>query len=165
MNFLETEVNKKSYIKILCAFIILIVIILIIYYASLLIAKPLTLDEDAVIADIGEANMNVHIDKLVHEQGDNKAEIFGWAYKEGEQITTIYCNYALKNQETGEMYILKTRHEENLNVPEEYSNSGIHTRFLTFGIKKGRYDIYVFYRNNNSTLNKIFAKTGIHIDI
>lgn len=160
MKLLELEVNQKSYIKILCVCTIVVVMILAIYYISLLSYKPFEIEEETIIADIGEKNMSVHIDSMDYENG--KGEIVGWAYKENENIKTINCSYVLKNIENEDMYILRTRHEENLNVPEEYQVSGIHTRFIAKKMPKGRYDVYVIYKNNN---NNIFAKTGIYIDI
>lgn len=160
MKLLDLEVNEKSYIKILSALILVVIVILVIYYISLLTIKPFTLEEDTVIADIEEQDMNVHID-ILEKQG-KKVEITGWAYKENEKIKTINSNYVLKNQETGKMYILRTRYENNINVPEEYEISGLHSRFILGNLESGRYDIFVLYKNNN---NNIFAKTGVHLDI
>lgn len=160
MKLLELEVNQKSYITILCVCAILVVIMLAIYYVSLLSYKSFKLEEETKIADIGEESMSVHIDSMDYQNG--KGEIVGWAYKQGEKIKTINCSYVLKNTENEDMYILRTRHEKNLNVPEEYQVSGIHTRFIATKMPKGRYDVYVIYKNNN---NNIFAKTGIYIDI
>lgn len=160
MKLLELEVNKKNYIITLILCIAFVVIVIGLYYVSLLTYKTFKLEDDTIVANFGEQNMNVHIDSLKPE--GNKVEIYGWAYKENEKIKTINCNYVLKNSETEEMYIVRTRHEENTNVPEEYSNSGIHTRFITKNLKAGKYYIYVLYKNNN---NNILAETGIHLDI
>lgn len=160
MNLLEIEVNKKSYIIILVCCILFVFLLLGSYYISLLTYKTFQLDENTTVADINEHDMNVHIDIL--EKNGKKIEIAGWAYKENEEIVNINSNYVLKNQETGEMILLRTRHEENINVPKEYEESGLHTRFINRGLAKGRYDIYVLYRNND---NNIFAKTGVYLDI
>lgn len=161
MKLLELELNQKNYIKILCVCIAFVIILLAIYYFSLLKYKNYELEEGTTIADIAEQNMSVHIDSMNYVNG--KGEIVGFAYKEGEKVKTINCSYVLKNVDSGKMYILRTRYEENLNVPEEYTgNSGIHTRFISKGMKKGRYDVYVLYKNNN---NNILAKTGIYLDI
>lgn len=160
MKLLDLEVNQKNYIKVLVFCIVIVLIILVIYYISLLTYKPFTLEEETIIADINEQDMNVHIDIL--EKEGNKVEIAGWAYKENENIKTINSNYVLKNQETGKMYILRTRYEENINVPEEYKISGIHSRFILGNLSNGRYDIYVLYKNND---NNILAKTGVYLDV
>lgn len=160
MKVLDLEVNQKGYIKILCACILIVVIILAIYYVSLLTYKEFTLEEETIVADISEQDMSVHIDVL--EKQGKKVEIAGWAYKEGEKIKTINSSYVLKNQETGKMYILRTRHEDNINVPEEYKISGLHSRFILGSLASGRYDIYVLYKNNN---NNILAKTGVYLDV
>ena len=159
MKLLELEVDKKSYIKILCACILFVIILLVLTYISLLKYEKLTLDQDTIIANIGEENMSVHVDSLEHQ--GNKVEIVGWAYKENEETKTINSNYVLKNKETGEMYKVRTRYQENLNVPLEYRNAGLHSRFLSYGLSSGTYDIYVLYRNND---NNILANTGIHLD-
>ena len=160
MKLLDLEVNKKSYVGILCACIVVVILILTVYYVSLLTIKPFTLEEETIVADIKEQDMNVHIDVL--EKQGKKVEIAGWAYKENEKIKTINSCYVLKNQETDEMYILRTRHEDNINVPEEYKISGLHSRFILGNLASGRYDIYVLYKNNN---NNILAKTGIYLDV
>lgn len=160
MKLLDLEVSQNSYIKILCVCILIVFIILIIYYVSLLTYKPFTLDNDTIVADINEQDMSVHID-ILEKQG-KKVEIAGWAYKENEKIKTINSSYVLKNQETGKMYILRTRHEDNINVPEEYKISGLHSRFILGNLDTGRYDIYVLYKNNN---NNILAKTGVYLDV
>ena len=82
MKLLELEVDKKSYIKILCVFILFIIILLVLTYTSLLKYEKITLDQDIIIANIGEEDMSVHIDILEHQ--GNKVEIVGWAYKENE---------------------------------------------------------------------------------
>lgn len=161
MDLLNLEVNKKGYVKILCAFIFIVFIIIVAFYISFLTYKSFTLEENTIVADINEENMNVHIDVL--ENNGTTVEIAGWAYKENEKIKTINCSYVLKNQETGEMYILRTRHEENTNVPEDYEISGIHARFIIGNLASGRYDIYVLYKNNGT--NNILAKTGIYLDV
>lgn len=153
----DLEVNKKGYIKIFCTCIAVVLVLLVVYYFSLLKYTPFTLENDTIISNEG---MNLNIDVFVHE--GKKVEISGWAYKEDESIKTINCSYVLKNEETGKMYILKTRREKNTNVPEVYSVSGIHTRFMHYGLSKGRYDIYVLYKNND---NNILANTGIYLDI
>ncbi len=160
MKLLELENDKKNYIKILCVCIILVCTMLAVYYVSLLSYRTFKLEDETIIADIGEQDMNVHIDSMSYQNG--KGEIVGWAYKEGEKIKTINCSFVLKSVEKDDMYILRTRHEENFNVPEQYRISGIHTRFFAKKMPKGRYDVYVIYKNNN---NKILAKTGIFIDI
>lgn len=160
MNLLNLEVTKNAYIKILVVCILVVFIIFVAYYISLLTYKSYTLEEETIVANIDEQDMNVHID-ILEIQG-KKVEIAGWAYRENEKIKTINSNYVLKNEETEEMYILRTRYEKNINVPEEYKISGLHTRFWIGNLASGRYDIYVLYKNNN---NNILAKTGVYLDV
>lgn len=160
MNLLNLEVNKRNYIKVLCACILIVCIILVFYYISLLTYKDFELEEGTKIVDIDAPNISVHIDVL--EKSGNKVEIAGWAYKKNEKIKTINSSYVLKNQETGDMVILRTRHEDNVNVPEEYKISGMHSRAIIATLPAGRYDIYVLYKNNQ---NNILAKTGVYLDV
>lgn len=162
MSLLDLEVNQKNYIKVLVFCILVVFVILALYYVSLLTYKTYTLEEGTTVANIGEQEMNVHIDILEHQKGDVAIEIAGWAYKENETIKTINSSYVLKNAETGEMYLLRTRYEENINVPEEYKISGLHARAIVLGMPEGRYEIYVLYKNNK---NNVLADTGIHVDI
>lgn len=160
MNLLEIEISQKTYIKVLCTCIFFVILILGFYYSSLLSCKEFTLEDSTTIVEFGKEKMNVHIDILA-QQG-KKVEIVGWAYKEDEEIRTINSNYVLKSRNTEKLYIVKTVHEKNSNVPEVYSRAGLHSRFLTGSLPSGTYDIYVLYKNND---NNYLAQTGIHIDI
>ena len=166
MKFLELEINKENYIKILCLCIFLVILILIAYYMNLMIPKKFVLDESTKIASFEEEeNLIVHIDILAPLElapKDNKVEIAGYAYLKDDEVFTVDCSYVLKNKDSGEMYLLKTRHEKNVNVPEVYPYAGMHTRFMIYGIKNGNYEICVLYRNNK---NDILKSTGINIEI
>ena len=103
----------------------------------------------------------MHIDLL--KPGGMKLEIAGWAYKEEEPITTVNSNYVLKHQETGKMYLMRTKMEENINLEnEDVKMAGLHARCLLIGIPKGKYDIYVLYQNGEED---ILANTLINVDI
>ncbi len=103
----------------------------------------------------------MHIDLL--EPKGKKIEIAGWAYKEGDKITTVNANYVLKNQETGKMYLMRTKMEENINLSDpDVKMAGLHAQCLLIGIPKGKYDIYVLYRNAEED---ILANTLISVDI
>ena len=158
MSFLDLEINQKNYIKILCACIILVIIIVEISFASLLFPKEFVLENTTSIEP--NEKLKVHID-ILEPQG-SKIEIAGYAYLEDESIRTVNSSYVLKNLDTGKMYLLKTRWEKNINVPEVYPVAGMHSRFITLGIENGKYEICVLYRNNE---NDIFKGTGINIDI
>lgn len=157
MDFLDIEITEARVKKIIISAIILLIIYLALTMSSLLIFKSYTLGPNT---SVNGEDINTHIDLL--ESEGKKIEISGWAYKEGEEIGNVNCNYVLKNQETGKMYILRTRHEDNINVPEEYKISGLHSRFILGNLDAGRYDIYVLYKNNN---NNILAKTGVYLDV
>jgi len=158
MEFFDIEINEKSYIKILIISIILIIVYLAFTMSSLLIFKSYTLGPNTSVNDEG---INMHIDVL--ETVGNKLEIAGWAYKEGDKITSVNSNYVIKHEETGKMYLMRTQMEENINLSDpDIKLAGIHARCLLIGIPKGRYDIYVLYQNGEED---ILADTLIHVDI
>jgi len=149
--------TKSLYIKILVAAIILLVIYLAFVMSSFLFIKPYSLGADTSVDD---QKIITHIDVL--EKDGKKIEIAGYAYEDGVPLETLKCNYVIKNQETGKMYLMRTQMEENINVPEEYSSAGLHAQCFLFGIPKGTYDIYVLYQNND---NNILTYTLISFDI
>lgn len=158
MDFLDIEITEKIYIKILIFLIILVVIYMALTMSSLLIFKSYTLGPNT---SVNNQELNMHIDVL--EASNKKIEIAGWAYKEGEPITSVNSNYVLKHQETGKMYLMRTKMEENINLEDEdIKLAGMHAQCLLIGLPKGRYNIYVLYKNGNED---ILANTLIHVDI
>lgn len=161
MNFLDLEINQKNYIKILIISILFVILVIGINFAILLFPKEYTVENTTKVASFEEEkDLVVHIDILA-PQG-KKVEIVGYAYLTDDEVFTVDCSYVLKNKSTGKMYLLKTIHEKNVNVPEVYPYAGMHTRFLTLGIEKGNYDICVLYRNNE---NDVLKSTGINVEI
>lgn len=158
MDFLDIEINEKLFIKILIVSIVAVTLFLALTMSSLLIFKSYKLGPNTSTNDEG---INTHIDLL--ETSNKKIEISGWAYKEGEAIEKVNCNYVLKNQETGKMYLMKTKMEENINIEEEeHKMAGLHAQCLLFGIPKGMYDIYVLYQNDSED---ILSFTLISVEI
>ncbi len=152
------EIDKKSYVKVLVISVIAVLLLLVIYYISMLTIWPYELEDDTHVT-IND-NLVVHIDVL--EREGSKQLIAGYAYVNGQEIKTVDSTYVLKNKETGKMYKTRCKREVNPNISKEYQRAGMRTRFFTNGLKSGRYDIYVLYKNND--LN-ILANTGIYIDI
>ena len=158
MDFLDIEINEKLFTKILIWSIIFIIIYLAFTMSSLLIFKSYTLGPNTSVNDEG---INTHIDILEHDS--KKIEIAGWAYSEDEPIGIVNCNYVLKNQETGKMYLMRTQMEENINIKEEeHKMAGIHAQCLLFGIPKGTYEIYVLYQNDSKD---ILSSTLISVEL
>ena len=111
--------------------------------------------------DVNDDEINTHIDVL--EPKGKKIEIAGWAYKEGDEISTVNANYVLKHQETGKMYLMRTKMEPNINLEDpEIKQAGLHAQCLLFGIPSGRYDICVLYQNGEED---ILANTSIYVDL
>lgn len=158
MDFLDIEINEKMFIKLIIISIVLVIVYLAFTMSSILIFKSYTLGPNTSVND---ENINTHIDVLEHD--NKKIEIAGWAFKEGEPITSVNSNYVLKNQDTGKMYLMRTQMEENINIEEEeYKLAGIHAQCLLWGIPKGKYDIYVLYRNGTED---ILANTLVWVDL
>ena len=150
MEFLDIEINKKIFIRILAISIIAIIIFLALIMSSLLIFKSYKIGPNTIVVE-EEGVINTHIDLL--EISGKKIEISGWAYKDDQPIGKVNCNYVLKNKETGKMYLMRTKMEENINIPgEDHKRAGLHAQCLTFGIPKGMYDIYVLYQNDGEDI-------------
>ena len=87
MDFLDLEITKKRYIKILIFLIIMVIIYLALTMSSLLIFKSYTLGANTSVND---ELINTHIDML--DAKGKKIEIAGWAYKEGDKINNNHYN-------------------------------------------------------------------------
>lgn len=158
MDFINLEINEKTYIQLIIAFAVVLVVFIALTMSSLLIFTPYKLGPNTSVNDEG---INTHFDIL--ESDGKKLELAGWAYKEGEAVGVVNSNYVIKNQETGKMYLMRSKMEENGNIKEiEHKLGGIHAQCLVFGIPKGWYDIYVLYRNDSED---ILANTLISVEI
>lgn len=159
MDFLDIEITEALMKKVIIAAVIILIIYLAFVMSSLLIFKSYTLGSET---SVNGEDINTHIDLL--ESEGKKIEISGWAYKEGEEVGTVNCNYVLKNQDTGKMYLMRTKMEENINLleDEEHKMAGLHAQCLKFGMPKGWYDIYVLYQNDGED---ILAFTLISVEL
>lgn len=170
MEFLNIEIDKSLYIKILIISIVLVIVYLALTMSSLLICRSYTLgpnttvisiDPDNNVEDVKDGEFSAHIDLV--EPSSKTIEISGWAFIEGAKLDTVNASYVLKNQETEKMYLMRTKMEENINlVKEEHKIAGIHSRSLTLGMPKGIYDIYVLYQNDGED---ILAFTLISLEL
>ena len=159
MEFLDLEIDKATFIKILVCFLVLIVIYMMLTMSSLLIFKSYTLGANTEVVE--ERVLNTHIDIL--EPEGKKVEIAGWAYKEGEPLGTVNSNYVLRHKETGKMYLMRTKMVENVNIQDEnYKLAGMHAQCLLLGAPNGWYDILVLYQNAE---NDILTPTLIEVEI
>lgn len=160
MDFLNLEINQKNYIKILSISFLIVFVIVGIYYFALIIPKNYTIEKETKVAAFEEEkDLIVHIDVL---SPGKIVEIAGYAYLTDDEVFTVDCSYILRNSKSGKMYLVKTIHEKNINVPEVYPYAGMHTQFVSFGMEKGNYEICVLYKNNE---NNFLKDTGIRVDI
>lgn len=157
MDFLDLEIDKSTFIKILIGLLICILIYIALTMSSLLVFKSYKLGPNTSIED---NVLNTHFDVL--EISNKKIELSGWAYKEGETLGKVNSNYILRNKETGKMYLMRTKMVENGNVDEEYKLSGMHAQCLLVGIPKGNYEFLVLYQNGD---NDILTSTNIEREI
>ncbi len=158
MDFLDIEVNEKIFNRILKISIAVIILYLGLSMSSILLFKTYTLGSNTTVSN---EDINMHIDVL--EPSGKKIEIAGWAYKEGEPIEKVNSSYVLRNQDTGKMYLMKTKMEENINLKGTGMElAGIHAQCLLIGIPKGKYDIYVLLKEESE---EILANTLISVDI
>ena len=112
--------------------------------SSLLVFKTYTIGAETTVVD---ENLDTHIDLL--ESDNKKIEISGWAFMRGEPIKKVNSSYILKNKDTGKMYKMRTKMEDNINITEEeHKKAGMHAQALLWWIPKGSYDIYVHYQND-----------------
>lgn len=158
MDFLDIEVNEKMFYRILIISIIVIIFYLSLSMASILFFKSYKLGPNTTVSN---EDINTHIDVL--EVSHKKIEIAGWAYKEEEPIEVVDSSYVIRNQETGKMYLMKTKMEENINLKgTDMEMAGIHAQCLLIGIPKGKYDIYVLLKDKDK---ETLANTLISVDI
>lgn len=160
MEFLNIEISKSRYIKILIISIVLVIVYLALSMSYLLVSSVYTLGPNTTVVSIDPKNsvenvengeLSAHIDLI--ETSSKTVEIAGWAFIEGANLNTINSNYVIKHQETGKMYLMRTQMEENVNlVKEEHKNAGLHARSFTLGMPKGVYDIYVKYQNDGEDI-------------
>ncbi len=173
MDFLDTEINKSLYIKILIVSIVLVIVYLALTMSSLLICKSyilgpntevISIDPENSVEDVDDGEISAHIDLIEHEKNGKTVEISGWTFREGSELNSVNSSYVLKHQETGKMYLMRTQMEENINlVEDEHKKAGLHARSLVFGMPKGAYDIYVRYNNNGEDI-LVFTLISFELD-
>lgn len=158
MEFLNIEIDEAMFKKLIISSFILIFVYMAFTMSSFLIFKSYTLGPNTSVND---EEIRTHIDSLDVEK--KKIEITGWAYKEGDRIGKINSSFVIKNQETGKMYLMRTKAYNNHNLNGTgYEEAGIHAQCLLIGLPKGKYQIFVLYRNNDQD---ILADTLIPFEI
>ena len=163
IDFLDIEINEKIYKRILVIGIILIISYLIITFFGFAFPGVYRNDSKTVIDE--ENKIKTGISEIY--RGSLRLRISGFAYKEGESIKSVNSCYVLKNLENGKMYKIKA---ETKVIPElnsiddsfDYSKGGLMSECFVIGMKKGVYDLYILYKNNDEDL---LVNTSLQVNI
>lgn len=159
---LDTEIDEKIF-KIFCyiglAVIILFCLALYLEIGTLRNYKV----PDNITIDKGK-KIEYHIDNVV--SGRKYIKIVGWAYKKGQNVGYFDSRFLIKNRNTGEFKALKTAMtsvDELFSVDGKYDcrRSGMYAKSIAIGLKKGLYDIFIEYKNDNEN---ILVDTGIDLE-
>ena len=100
-------------------------------------------------------------------RGANRLDIFGWAYKQGQDLKRFENYYVLKNTKTDKMYILNTGMKdipelEKVEAKYDCSNGGMRSQTIVLGIDDGTYELYVLYKSDGES---ILSNTHVVVEI
>lgn len=163
IDFLDIEINEKIYKRILVVGIILIISYLIITFFGFAFPGVYKLDSKTVLDE--ENKVKTGISEIY--RGNLRLRLSGFAYKEGESIKSFNSYYVLKNIENGKMYKIKAEMKDipelnNIDENFDYSKGGLASECFVIGMKKGVYDLYILYKNNDENL---LVNTGLQVNI
>ena len=157
MDFFDKEMNIKICINYLIAIFAFILIIIILSVYEMLIPKKF--NKDIKIVDSDEYVVN--IESL--NSSRIKISISGYAFKGPDAIERYNSYYILKNEQTGKMYKLKTKMEQRGNFKGTgVEFSGMHSQAITLFMEKGKYNLYIWYDNNDEN---VLLKTNTQVQI
>lgn len=158
--FLNFEVDDKI-LKLICFSTILIILLLCLSLflenGALRSYKPQAdtkIDNgEEVVCDIEDINIK---GKFI--------EISGTAYKKGQNIGFFDNRFVIQNMETKEYRAL---HTEMTYVDELYSvdgkydcrRAGMYSNSISFGLKHGKYKVFIEYKNDNENILVDTGKT------
>ena len=147
MDFLDKEIDKNLCIKYLLTISVFILVLIILSAFEMLIPKRF--NKDIKISDSDEYVVN--IENLNNSK--IKLSISGYAFKGPDAIERYNSYYILKNEQTGKMYKLKTKMEQRGNFKGTgVEFSGMHSQAITLFMKKGKYNLYIWYDNNDENV-------------
>lgn len=156
---IDTEVDEKLFKKLVLTAIIAIVIIVIILFLNngLLRSYKAPSEEEQT----GKQDEVVFtIDKV--DVSRKYIGIEGWAYKKGRRIDYFKNRFVIRNEETKECKALKTQMKiinELYLIDYQYdcTRSGMIAKGIALGLKKGKYQVLIEYRNDGEN---ILVETG-----
>ena len=157
MDFFNKEINEEICIKYLITIFAFIILVMMLSAYEMLIPKRI--NRDIKISDSDEYVVN--IENL--NSSRTKLSISGYAFKGSDAIERYNSYYILKNEQTGKMYKLKTKMEQRGNFKGTgVEFSGMHSQSITIFMKKGKYDLYIWYDNNDEN---VLLKTDTQVEI
>ena len=157
MDFFNKEINEEICIKYLITIFAFIILVMMLSAYEMLIPKRF--NRDIKISDSDEYVVN--IENL--NSSRTKLSISGYAFKGSDAIERYNSYYILKNEQTGKMYKLKTKMEQRGNFKGTgVEFSGMHSQAITIFMKKGKYDLYIWYDNNDEN---VLLKTDTQVQI
>ena len=163
INKLDIEISEKLYKNLLIFLIIIILVYIAVTFFSFAIPQKYKMEKNIVMDNDGIIKNGINMLK----KGKNRLTLSGWAYKTGQDVKIFNSHFIIKNKQTDKMYILKTTMniiDQLNNVDEIYdcSKCGLDSQILIFGLKKGAYELYILYENDNENL---LVNTGINFEI
>ena len=163
IEFLDLEINNKIYKRIFAIGIVLIVCYCVFTFFYFSLPCIYNMEKNTIVDE--NNTIKTGINSIY--KGNIRLKIFGWAYKEDQDIQTFNSCYILKNIETGKMYKIRAQMKEipelqNVDAKYCFSRSGLESQSIVIGMKKGIYDVYILYKNDNENM---LVNTGIQANI
>ena len=163
MNFLNRivniEIEEKYFRRIIFVGIIIVLVVILIVFLNFGIIKNYTIPYGFITKNNGK--FEYKIDSI--STGRKYIEIKGWAYKTGQNIGYFDSRFVIRNEETKEYKVLNTEMQivdEFFSIDGKYDcrRAGMYSKSLALGIKKGLYQIFIEYKNDDE---KVLFDTGI----
>lgn len=156
---INAEVQEKNFKWLVIIALVIILMLVILVFLNLGMMQNYKIPEGMETKNNGK--VEYRIDSIL--AGTKFIEIQGWAYKAGKNIGYFDNRYIIRNEETHEYKVLNTQmkmEDEFFSVDGKYDcrRAGMYSKSLAIGLKKGLYQIFIEYKNDNEN---ILVETGI----
>ena len=157
MNFLkkiiDVEVEEKYFKRIVFVGVLIVILALLIVFLDLGLIRNYEIPKG--IKTKNDGAVEYRIDSI--STGRKYIEITGWAYKKGQNIGYFDNRFVIRNEETKEYKVLSTEMkmvDEFFSIDEKYDcrRAGMYAKSLALGVKKGLYQIFIEYKNDDENL-------------